>query len=109
VERHRSGRIVDIDAALEVTRLPLAAVLGADDGLELRRVAVRQDEETAVLDRMLEDDVVPAFYDRDARGIPRRWVAMVKQSIFTVTLRFSSRRMLKDYVEQAYAPAVKRK
>jgi len=59
--------------------------------------------------RMLEDDVVPAFYDRDTRGIPRRWVAMVKQSIFTVTPRFSTRRMLKDYVERAYAPAVKHK
>jgi starch phosphorylase len=59
--------------------------------------------------RMLEDDVVSAFYDRDARGIPRRWVAMVKQSIFTVTPRFSTRRMLKDYVERAYAPAVKHK
>jgi len=59
--------------------------------------------------RMLEDDVVPAFYDRDGRGIPRRWVGMVKQAIFTVTPRFSTRRMLKDYVERAYAPAVRHK
>jgi len=55
--------------------------------------------------RLLEDDVVPTFYERDARGVPRRWVSMVKQAIFTVTPRFSSRRMVKDYVERAYAPA----
>jgi starch phosphorylase len=54
---------------------------------------------------LLEDDVVPAFYDRDSRGLPRRWLAMVKQAVHTVTPRFSSRRMMKDYVERAYAPA----
>jgi starch phosphorylase len=57
---------------------------------------------------LLEHDVVPTFYDRDARGLPRRWIAMVKQAIATVTPRFSSRRMVKDYVRLAYAPALKR-
>jgi starch phosphorylase len=57
---------------------------------------------------LLEDQVVPAFYERDARGVPRAWVAMVKQAILTIVPRFSSRRMLKDYVERAYAPAVRR-
>jgi starch phosphorylase len=55
--------------------------------------------------RLLETNVVPAFYERDGRGIPRRWVGMVKQAIHSVTPRFSSRRMLKEYVERAYAPA----
>ena len=57
--------------------------------------------------RLLEQEVVPAFYERNTRNLPRRWVGMVKQAIFTVTPRFSSRRMLKDYVEHAYAPALK--
>jgi starch phosphorylase len=56
--------------------------------------------------RLLEDDVVPAFYDRDASGLPRRWLTLVKQAIFTITPRFSARRMLKEYVERAYAPAI---
>jgi len=56
--------------------------------------------------RLLEHDVVPTFYERDARGLPRRWIAMVKQAIATVTPRFSSRRMLKDYVQRAYGPAL---
>ena len=56
--------------------------------------------------QLLEQAVVPAFYDRDAHGIPRRWVAMVKQAIVTIVPGFSARRMLKDYVERAYAPAL---
>jgi len=54
---------------------------------------------------LLESEVVPWFYERDGRGLPRRWISMVKQAILTVTPRFSSRRMLKDYVDRAYAPA----
>jgi starch phosphorylase len=56
--------------------------------------------------QLLESEVVPAYYERDARGVPRRWIAMIKQSLLTITPRFSSRRMLKEYVEKAYAPAV---
>jgi starch phosphorylase len=56
--------------------------------------------------RLLEDEVVPMFYDRDAQGLPRRWIARVKQALLTITPRFSARRMLRDYVDHAYAPAV---
>ena len=42
----------------------------------------------------------PAFYDRDDRRIPRRWVRVVKEAIRSVTPAFSTRRMVKDYVEQ---------
>ncbi len=56
--------------------------------------------------RLLEEDVVPMFYDRDADGVPRQWVARVKRALATITPRFSARRMLRDYVEHAYAPAV---
>jgi starch phosphorylase len=56
---------------------------------------------------LLENEIVRAFYERDARTLPKQWIAMVKQAIFTVTPRFSSRRMVKDYVQQAYAPAFK--
>lgn len=58
--------------------------------------------------RLLESDVIPRFYERSTRGVPTRWIATVKQSIATVTPRFSTRRMLKDYIERAYAPAFRR-
>jgi starch phosphorylase len=56
--------------------------------------------------RLLEEQVVPAFYERDASGIPRRWLAIVKEAIRSVAPRFSARRMLKQYGQQMYAPAL---
>jgi starch phosphorylase len=47
---------------------------------------------------------VPAFYDRDENDIPHRWLRIVKETIRTVTPYFSTRRMLKEYVEQMYLP-----
>jgi len=54
---------------------------------------------------LLERQIVPAFYDRDANGIPRRWVAVVRRAIISVTPRFSARRMVKQYAEDLYARA----
>jgi glycogen phosphorylase len=56
--------------------------------------------------RLLEEEVVPAFYDRDPSGTPRRWIGIVKEAIRTVAPRFSARRMVKEYVEKMYAPAL---
>jgi glycogen phosphorylase len=54
----------------------------------------------------LESEIVPAFYDRDVKGIPRAWLAVVRQAILTVTPRFSARRMVKQYAETMYGPAM---
>jgi starch phosphorylase len=55
---------------------------------------------------LIEEQLVPTFYDRDAHGIPRKWLQIVKQSIRTVLPGFSARRMVKDYVREMYLPAV---
>jgi starch phosphorylase len=57
---------------------------------------------------LLEREIVPTFFDRE-NGIPRRWLAIVRQAIATVAPRFSARRMVKDYVETMYAPALQRR
>jgi starch phosphorylase len=62
--------------------------------------ADRQDAESTY--RVLAEEVIPRFYDRDADGIPRRWVAMMKRSIQTLVPRFSSDRMVAEYVEKIY-------
>ncbi len=59
--------------------------------------------------RLLEEAVVPAFYDRDHSNIPHRWLATVKEAIRSVAPRFSARRMVKEYVERMYAPALERR
>jgi starch phosphorylase len=53
---------------------------------------------------LLEEQIVPAFYQRDKRGVPVQWMAIVKQAIRTVAPRFCARRMVKEYVEQMYLP-----
>ncbi len=55
--------------------------------------------------RLLEDSVVPLFYERDRTGVPHKWTQMVKESIGSIVPRFSARRMLKEYAEQIYIPA----
>lgn len=66
------------------------------------------DADAAALYDLLEQSVIPAFYTRGPKNLPTRWLAIVRQSIATVTPQFSTRRMLKDYIERAYAPAFKR-
>jgi glycogen phosphorylase len=58
--------------------------------------------------RLLEEQVVPTFYERDANKIPRRWLQMVKEAIRTTMPRFSARRMVKQYAERMYAPVAER-
>jgi starch phosphorylase len=65
--------------------------------------------DAAALYRLLEEEVVPAFYDRDEAGTPRRWLKTVKEAIRSVTPRFSARRMVTEYVKDMYAPAVERR
>jgi starch phosphorylase len=55
--------------------------------------------------RLLEEEIVPVFYARDAAGIPRAWVARVRASMAELAPRFSSNRMLRQYVEEFYRPA----
>jgi starch phosphorylase len=67
-----------------------------------------QDEvDSQALLRILEDEVVPLFYDRDVAGIPRRWVQVMKEAMRTSVAAFSMRRMIKEYVEQMYLPAMR--
>jgi starch phosphorylase len=60
-----------------------------------------RDAET--LHRLLSDEVVPAFYDRDESGLPAAWIGRMRASLKTNGPRFSARRMLKQYVENVYA------
>src|SRR5665213_134978 len=54
---------------------------------------------------LLETQVVPEFYKRDARGIPLRWIERMRESMAQLTARFSADRMLRDYTESRYLPA----
>jgi starch phosphorylase len=55
---------------------------------------------------LLENQVIPTFYERD-NGIPTRWLSFVRNAIVSVAPRFSARRMVKEYVDTMYAPAMR--
>ena len=55
--------------------------------------------------RLLEEQVVPLYYQRDQHGVPHAWLRMVRECIRTVTPQFCARRMLKQYVAEMYVPA----
>jgi starch phosphorylase len=56
----------------------------------------------AELYRLLQEEVVPEFYDRDADDIPQAWVARVKRSMRTLIPDFSAARMLSEYESRIY-------
>lgn len=61
--------------------------------------------EAQALYDILEHEIVPMFYDRDAQGIPNAWVDKVRRSMSQVGPRVAAERMVRDYVEQLYLPA----
>ena len=62
-------------------------------------------EEAEVLFDLLEREVVPEFYARDAAGIPTAWIARMRESMARLTPRFSADRAVREYTGQHYVPA----
>jgi len=62
-----------------------------------------QDErDSETFHRLLADEVLPAFYGRDERGLPQSWLTRMRRSLKTIGPRFSATRMLRGYVEGPY-------
>ena len=61
--------------------------------------------ESQQLFNLLENEIIPRFYDRSTGDIPRRWVKMMRESIITGLAHFSSTRMVEDYNRKFYLPA----
>jgi starch phosphorylase len=55
----------------------------------------------------LENKIIPLYYERNPKDMPLDWLAMMKDTLKTITPQFSTRRMVKEYVEKFYVPASK--
>ncbi len=55
--------------------------------------------------RVLHDEVIPLFYQRDSDGLPRGWIKRMKRTIRTLGWRFNADRMVMDYTQKCYIPA----
>ncbi|HEU4683440.1 MAG TPA: alpha-glucan family phosphorylase [Nitrospira sp.] len=65
-------------------------------------------QDAAALYEILEQRIVPEFYERDPSGLPHAWLDRIRGSMSRLAPRFSSNRMVRDYVEGLYLPAVER-
>jgi starch phosphorylase len=61
--------------------------------------------EADALYRILEQEVIPEFYDRNDRGLPAAWLNRMRESMATLTARFSANRAVREYTERHYLPA----
>jgi starch phosphorylase len=68
-------------------------------------VQVHDERDGEDLYRTLRDEVIPLFYERDADGLPRGWIARIRRGIRTLGWRFSANRMVMDYTTKLYVPA----
>jgi len=83
--------------------VPVALAL---DGSEAAEAADATDADH--LYRLLEEEVVPLYYERDESNIPRRYVDKMRNALRVALGRFTSRRMVQEYVERYYVPAMSR-
>jgi starch phosphorylase len=78
------------------------------NGEEYADAAYRDTVESHALYNVLENDVIPSFYESKNGDVPTQWVKMMKESIKMAMQSFCSRRMVNEYEKRFYAPAAKR-
>jgi len=78
-----------------------------EPGAERRAVEEVDAHDADALYRLLESEVVPLYYDRDARGVPVGWVERMRSALRVAMTRFTAHRMLREYTERYYVPAMR--
>ncbi len=66
---------------------------------------VQDERDAEALYDVLENQLVPLYYQRDAEGLPRGWIARMKRAMRTLSWRFNADRMVMDYARNCYVPA----
>jgi phosphorylase/glycogen(starch) synthase len=66
------------------------------------------EEDGQSLYALLENSVIPLFFDRELSGLPDKWLALVKRSMQTLVPRFNTKRMLVEYYRGLYLPTARR-
>jgi len=64
------------------------------------------DDTASNMFNLIENQLLPAFYNRDDQGVPRHWTKLIKGSFATLGWRVSSARMVRDYVTDLYLPVI---
>ena len=105
-----SGEKVAINGGLNFSILDGWWLEGYDgtNGFAIGDEKSKQDADVDAADaeslyRVLEQEVIPRYYDRDAKAIPRNWIATMKRSMQTLVPAFNSDRMVAEYAERIYS------
>lgn len=78
------------------------------DGRVYDDLAYQDHVESESLYNLLEREIIPLFYERTADDLPRGWIARVKESMKTLIPAYNTNRMLREYAERMYLPAMQR-
>jgi phosphorylase/glycogen(starch) synthase len=73
-------------------------------GSEYRDPALLDQSDASLIYAALEEEVVPAYFERDATGASARWSERVQRCLASVPVRFNTHRMVREYHDKAYAP-----
>jgi starch phosphorylase len=71
---------------------------------EYQNAELQAEADALALYAVLEQEIIPLFFERDAQGIPQGWLRVMKEAIRTITPQFSMQRMVKEYTDQYYIP-----
>lgn len=77
------------------------------NGEEYEELDYQDEVESNMLYDVLENEIIPVYYDRGEEKLPRRWIGMMKQSIKQLAPIYNTNRMVKEYTEKFYYPAKK--
>ena len=77
---------------------------GIGDDTHPDNIAEQDRLDSANLYKTLTEQVVPLFFDRDAQGIPRKWIQRIRRTMVTLVPKFTTDRMVKEYVQKYYLP-----
>ena len=80
--------------------------LPQENAYEINDLQDELDAETIY--NIFEEEILPAFYDRNINGIPEKWVSYIKNTFAQVSPNFTTARMIRDYQDRFYKPQAER-
>ncbi|MEP7234244.1 MAG: alpha-glucan family phosphorylase [Ignavibacteriota bacterium] len=67
---------------------------------------IQDAQDSVEIYRLLEEEIMPKYFTRDLDNIPTGWIEVIKESMHSVIPNFTSERMMKQYIEELYIPAI---
>ena len=106
--RHDYHVLETLEAGLMLRGSEVKSLRGgrASIGESYADVDMQDDIESQALYQLLEQQILPIFYDRNENGVPNEWVSRMKNCIRVLAPMFNTNRMVKEYAEKLYLPAL---